>query len=194
MRTVLQKAVEALSAQSEAQLEWLGAERVGPQWRLPVLDGVLLADPGTGGVFRADGGKVHPTWQILTLHYFAIRSRPTEQPPEVTFASFPSARTYAVVYEKRVNRRLCAGVGKNVTLLHSAATAIGARFVPGGELAFDVRVFPRLSIRLIWHAGDEELPPSCTLLVPANSEAFYCTEDIVVLSESFVSRLSGRPF
>jgi hypothetical protein len=197
MRTVLQKAVESLAGQSETQLEWLGAERVGVPWRLPVMDGVFLADRDTGDVYRTDGAKVHPTWQILTLHYLAIRTQLAEHPPEVTFASFPSARTYAVVYEKRVNRRLCAGVGKTAERLRSAAAALGIQpvpGVPGGDLAFDVRMFPRLPLRLIWHAGDDELLPSCTLLLPANCEAFFCTEDIVVLSESFVSRLSGKAF
>jgi hypothetical protein len=194
MRTVLQKAVEALSGQSDAQLEWLGAERVGHQWRLPVMDGVFLADASTGDVACSDGAKVKPTWQILALHYLAVRAQPAEQPPEVTFASFPAARTYAVVYEQRVNRRLCAGVGKNAERLPSAAAAIGAQPVRGGDLAYDVRMFPRLRLRLIWHSGDDELPPSCTVLLPANSEAFFCTEDIVVLSESFVSRLNGKPF
>ena len=193
-RTARQKAVEALSGQSVAQLQWLGADRSGAGWHLPVIDGVLLVDTTTGEVCREGGGTVRPAWRILALHYLALRTRPLARPPEVTFASLPSARVYAGVYENRVNRRLCAQVGRNVQSLRSAAAAIGAREVAGGDVAFEVDILPRIPIRLIWYAGDDEFAPSCTLLLPANIESFFCIEDIVVLSESFVSRLGNRPF
>ena len=193
-RMAHQKAVEALSGQSVAQLQWLGADRSGAGWHLPVIDGVLLVDTTTGAVCREGGGTARPAWQILALHYLALRTRPLARPPEVTFASLPSARVYAGVYENRVNRRLCAHVGNSVQLLRAAAAAIKAREVASGNATFEVDVFPRIPIRLIWYAGDEEFAPSCTLLLPANIESFFCIEDIVVLSESLVSRLGGQPF
>jgi hypothetical protein len=66
--------------------------------------------------------------------------------------------------------------------------------VAAGDAAFDFQVFPRFSMRLIWHAPDEEFPPTATLLLPPNVESYFVAEDIVVLSEGLVSRLSGRPF
>jgi hypothetical protein len=51
-----------------------------------------------------------------------------------------------------------------------------------------------VSLRLIWHAADEEFAASATLLVPANIESYFCSEDVVVLSERLISRLCGRPF
>jgi hypothetical protein len=194
IRSAQQKAVEALRGQTDAQLEWLGADRARDQWRMPVMDGVFLVDTNTGDVCRDDGEPVLPTWRILALHYLAVQLRPTAQPPQITFSGLPSARTYATVYEARVNRRLCAGVGRDTETLVSAAAEVGAQRVDGGDLAFELDVFPRIPLRLIWYAGDEELPPACTLLLPANIESFLCTEDIVVLSESFVSRLGGKSF
>jgi hypothetical protein len=194
LATAHQKAVAALADQAEAQLRWLGADPAGSQWRLPVLAGVFLVETSTGSVCSEDGKKVQPTWQILALHYLAIRARPPDYPPEVTFASLPGGKVYAGVYEQRVNRRLCAGVGKDLHRLQGAAAVLGAHPVEGGDGAFEVMAFPRIPIRLIWYAGDAELAPSCTLLLPRNIDSFLCTEDIVVLSESFVSRLSGKPF
>jgi hypothetical protein len=194
LRTAQQKAVATLAGQSERQIQWLGANRSGPRWALPVLEGVLQVDPATGDVIDKDGRPVRATWQLLVLHYLAVPTRPGPRRPEVTFASLPAARVYASVYEQRVNRRLCAGVGRHAHLLQGAAAAINARAVDGGDVAFEVNVFPRIPIRLIWYAGDQELAPSCTVLLPANIESFLCIEDIVVLSESFVSRLSGKTF
>jgi hypothetical protein len=127
------------------------------------------------------------------LHYLAVRARPSPLPPSVTFASLPSGKAYSVVYENRVNRRLCGTVGQDADRLGSAATTLGADPVDGGDAAFQIRVFPHLLLRVIWYAGDDELSPACTILLPANIESFLCTEDIVVLSEAFVSRLGGRP-
>jgi hypothetical protein len=158
-----------------------------------VLGGAVLVETSRGEVWREDERKVRPTWQILILHYLAIRTRPMARPPEVTFASLPSARAYAGVYENRVNRRLCGRAGRDVRSLQAAAAALAVRKAEGGDVAFEVDMFPRLPLRLIWYAGDEELTPSCTLLLPANIGSFFCTEDIVVLSESFVSRLEGKP-
>jgi hypothetical protein len=53
-------------------------------------------------------------------------------------------------------------------------------------------MFPRICLRLIWHAPDDEFPPSATILLPAAIESFFCTEDIVVLSERLTARLGRR--
>jgi hypothetical protein len=193
-RIAQQKAVESLTSQSSEQLEWLGARRDGLRWRLPVLSEHLLVDVGTGDVLDNRGATVRPGWLVLALHYLDVRERPATQPPEATFASLRSARVYGSVYENRVNRRLCATVGRDRQSLRAAARAIGARECSGGDFAMEVHVFPRIRVRLMWYAGDEELSPSCTLLLAANIESFLCTEDIVVLSESLVSRLCGKSF
>lgn len=191
-RTAHRQAVESLRGQAEPQLRWLGVEGCDPPWRLPVMDRVFLVDPHRGEVWLDDQSPVRPEWQILTLHYLAVRSQPMARSPEITFASLPSARAYASVYENRVNRRLCAAIGHDLRLLQSAAAAMHAQPVDGGDLAFEMRVFPRIPLRLIGYAGDEELTSSCTLLLPANIESFLSTEDIVVLSEAFVSRIAQR--
>jgi hypothetical protein len=157
------------------------------------LDRLLQVDTETGQVTRDDGEPVHPNWMLLSLHYLAVRTQPPILPPTITFASLASGKTYASVYQARVNDRLCARAGRDATSLRSATAAIGARAVEGGDLAFEVQAFPRIPLRLIWYAGDDELAPSCTILLAANIESFLCTEDIVVLSESLVSRLGGRP-
>ena len=90
--------------------------------------------------------------------------------------------------------RLCATAGRDARTLADAANSLAGRPVDAqtGDLAFDFDLFPRLTIRLIWHAPDEEFGPAATLLLPANIEAYFCIEDIVVLSERLVSRLEGR--
>lgn len=185
---------EKLADQTDEQLAWLGAERIGDLWKLPMLNDEFEVDISANSVTGGDGRDVPAPWRIVTIHYLAIKARPERTEPTTTFAHLPAALAYAQVYRHRVLGRLCATAGRDAKTLTAAAAASGGRtaHAPTGDLAFDFDIFPRLPLRLIWHAPDEEFGSSATLLLPANIEAFLCIEDIVVLSESLVSRLQGR--
>jgi len=185
---------DALREQPEEQIAWLGAHAAPGAWLLPVLGDQLCVDPTARRVTTSDFQPIGPAWTILALHYLAIQGRPAALPPQVTFADLPTARSYASVYQGRVIARLCATAGRDIGRLRAAAEGLGATAAEGGDVALDFHPFPRLSLRLIWHAPDDEFPPSASLLLPANIEQYFCSEDIVVLSECLVSRLGGRPF
>lgn len=188
------KALDALAGQTDDQLRWLGAQALGQQWQLPVLNEVFRVDLASGAICTSAAAPVGPAWRILTFHYLAVADRPEPQAPEITFADLPTARSYAAVYDQRTVGRLCATIGQSEETLKRAAESVGGRRTVGGDLAYHFQVFPRVSIRLVWHAPDEEFPPSATLLVPPNIEEYFCSEDVVVLSERLVARLCGKPF
>jgi hypothetical protein len=194
LRRAAELAFDAVCSQTPEQLLWLGAHHADTFWHLPVLNELLTLDLSAGSITTPAGYEAGPVWRILLLHYLAITLRPESLEPEVTFADLPAARTYARVYHQRVIARLCATAGRDEKSLQAAADALGGRIVQGGDTAFDFDIFPRLCVRVIWHAADEEFPPAATLLLPANIESYFCIEDIVVLSECLVSRLGGRPF
>jgi len=190
-------AFKALGRQCDDQLLWLGARSVDDTWQLDVLDDTFVVDLPAERVSTlgdddvgAPGAPGAP-WRILALHYLAITSRPPKQPPETTFVHLPAGQPYARVYEGRVLGRLCATAGRDADTLRVAADSAGGRSVDPlvGDLAFDFDFFAQISVRLIWHAPDDEFGPSATLLLPSNIESYLCPEDIVVLSECLVSRL-----
>ena len=185
---------DSLARQTDEQLTWLGAQKSAGTWRVHVLDEILAVDPPNQQILTSAGNLVGPTWAILVLHYLSLPDRPELRPPEITFADLKESRSYAGVYDGRVVKRLCATAGRDAQTLDAAALEIGGQAAEGGDLAFDFRPFPRLTVRLIWHAPDDEFPPSATLLLPENIEAFFCPEDVVCLSEGLVARLGGRPF
>lgn len=228
LERAVERAFAAVCSQPQEQLLWLGAEHSQDVWRLPVLNETFAVDPSAGRITTSVGREVGPHWGILALHYLAVRSRPGEQAPRITFADLGTARSYAGVYHQRVIARLCATAGRDAETLRAAARGLGGRSAQvgardqgseargrsaaslprspapdlsslgpdgwAGDLAFDFDVFPRVSTRLLWYAADEEFPPSATLLLPDNIESYFCSEDVVVLSERLVSRLGGRPF
>lgn len=194
LQIALERAYSLAAAQEAEKLLWLGAEFRDDVWRLPVLNEVFCVDLQKCRTETSDDSEVGPHWSILALHYLAIGSYPELREPEITFADLSAARSYAGVYQQRVIRRLCGTVGRDVDKLRTAAEGLKGRAVAAGDIAFDFDVFPRFSVRLVWHAPDEEFPPSATVLLPVNAESYFCSEDIVVLSEQLVSRLAGRPF
>ncbi len=187
-------AVEALRRQAPEQISWLGGVPSPAGWELPVLGASLAVDLSSGNVVTSRGETVRPAWQILVLHYLAVSGRPARQPPHVTFADLSAGRGYAEVCRKRTTGRLCATAGKTRASIHAAAVAIGGRRTADEPLTFLFDVFPRLATGLVWHDADEEFPVEATWLLPPNIEMFLATEDIVVLCESCVSRLEGKPF
>ena len=191
LQTARNMAVSALADQTDEQLEWLGAERTDAGWRLPILNGSVTVDLTSGDVRREDGTEAPPALQVIALHYLNVRVRPEKRQPEITFPTLPSARTYAKVQEGRVNGRLCRKIGPDRQSVLLAAAAVGAHEVDGGDAAFEATMFPHISVRVIWYAADEELPPSCTILMPANIESYLVVEDIVVMSEVLVGRLTS---
>jgi len=66
--------------------------------------------------------------------------------------------------------------------------------IEDGDMGYDFNLFPKISLRLLWYAPDEEFPPSATVLLPENILSFFSVEDTVVLSESLIARLSGKNF
>jgi hypothetical protein len=194
LKVATERGFEALARQEPDQFLWLGAEPTDDGWRVPVLDDTLIVDTSARRVTTSAGVDVGPAWRILVLHYLAIGSQPEPMPPEITFADLATARSYAGVYHGRVIARLCGTAGRDAARLSAAAESLGGKPADGGDAAFAFHVFPRISLRLVWHAPDDEFPPSATLLLPANIESYLCSEDIVVLSECLVARLGGRPF
>lgn len=185
---------ETLAEQPDEQLAWLGAERSGDSWQVAVLNDTFTLDVPDQRIVTSAGNLVGPAWTILVLHYLSVGDRPEMQPPAITFADLPESRSYAGVYDGRVVKRLCATAGRDAKALQAAAEALGGQPTDEGDLSFDFTPFPRLTIRLIWHAPDDEFPSSATLLLPENIEGYFCAEDVVVLSEGLVACLGGRPF
>jgi len=161
---------------------------------VPVLDDVLVVDFSDGRVCTAAGDEVNRFWRVLTLHYLGVTGRPDVVAPSVGFADLAIGRSYAPVYRGRVISRLCYTAGRDESTLREAAERLGGEPAALGDVAFDFQMFPRVALRLVWYAGDDELRPSATMLLPANIEAFFNVEDIVVLSEGLVARLGGKSF
>jgi hypothetical protein len=191
------RSLEALRTRDAGTLIALGAVSVGDRrYELPVLEWRYRIDLVTGTVTHAnDGaaGDVPMVWRILVLHYLASRRPDSVMTRWVSYAEFQDVRGYEKVFRGRVMGRLCATAGRSREAFTAAGQRLRGQPFPEGDAGFRFQVFPRLAVAIAWFSGDDELPPSVSFLLPDNALDFLPLEDLVVLSESVVSRLQGRP-
>lgn len=195
----LRRALDFVRRRPMECLAALGARNIQPSLlELPVLEGIFQINLETGeaalldehGVAREE--RLRKEWIILALHYLSADSPWLPCASWWSFGDLPQARGYESVYGARVIGRLCATAGQKRDQLAAAAERLGARRVPLRDEGFSFQVFPRVEIRIFWYPGDDELGPGVSFLYPDNVLCFLSVEDIVVVSERLVGRLSKR--
>ncbi len=142
---------------------------------------VLLPD-------RRPAGSV---WQILALDY--LSAEPPRPPARfVSFADLPEGRGYQRAFDGRVTARLSRGVGSNVEAFVEAAERCGGSRGSESPMSYLFRFFPRFELQVMRHEGDEDFPPSCTVLFPDNALEMLSAECVVVAAEKLVASLEGK--
>jgi hypothetical protein len=165
----------------------------GRAFRVPFLNRVFrLSYPDFEFRDVVDSGKEVPIQeQILILHY--LQADLTEQPlgDWIAYREIPGAAFYYSAFLRRAVEPLKRSFGQNVADLRGAATRLNGVSVEFGDAAFDFRVFPKVPVRLILHAGDDEFPAEATILFDRSIERMLSPEDIAWLAGMVVYRLIG---
>ena len=194
-QVALAEAWKGLRARPAAELSQLAAQPLaGGRWALPVLKARFELDLERGTVEVAGVGAASAWWSILALHYLLAPVPVAPARRWISFEEMPDGRGYSVPYRGRVGGLFCGTVGRTREELLAAAAALGAEVVADGDAAVQLQVFPLLPLRIVWYAGDDELPPGATFLYGDNVGAILAVEDIVVMAERVVSRLRGKPW
>jgi hypothetical protein len=138
-----------------------------------------------------DGEEVSVVWQILALNYLAAE-RPAPPSGFRSFADFAEGRGYESAFQGRVNARLAATAGREREGFARAARRLGADPGEAEPMRCIFRFFPLLEFEVVRYEGDEDLPPSCSVLLPDNLTALVSMEDGIVAAEQLVAALQGR--
>ncbi len=165
----------------------------GKALRIPFLDRVFrLGYPDFQFQDLTTPGKEVPIQeQILILHYL-LAGRPEHSPGDwVAYREIPGAAFYYAAFLKRAVEPLKKAFGRNIAGLKHAAARLDGVAVEFGDAGFDFRVFPKVPVRLILHAGDDEFPAEATILFDRSIERMLSPEDIAWLAGMVVYRLIG---
>lgn len=127
-----------------------------------------------GHLFRREGDVWLPAdshGEVLTLYDYLCDARPGRAPARdpVSMSSLGG----------HVHRGLASACGPLERAIDAdpgafrrACLALGGREAPGGDISFDLELFPDLPLRLrFWH-GDEDFPPQLDLLWDRNTLLF----------------------
>jgi len=190
---VLKQSFEGARTREQSAFLSLGAaDSGGGNLELPMFNEKILVNMAEGRIWRLDDAPVSVAWKILTVHYLQASLPVPVQKGWTSYSEIPDVRGYLGVYRKRVIDRLCATAGRERATFVGASQALGGKRVneKWGDEGFLYRVFPFLPVGIAWYAGDDELPPGASFLYPDNVGSILCAEDMVVLAESVVGRLT----
>jgi hypothetical protein len=129
--------------------------------------------------------------QILILHYLRARSAAAVPGDWVAYREIPGAAFYFGAFAKRAIDPLKKAFGRNIAGFVAAAGRLMGRPVAPGDAGFEFRVFPKVPLRLILYAGDEEFAPEANILFGRSIGGMLSPEDIAWLAGMVVYRLIG---
>ena len=127
--------------------------------------------------------------QILILHYMLATAPPPLTGNWVSYREIPGASFYYSAFVKRAVDPLKNILGQNVEGLLRAGNLLDGRQIDIGDLGYEFRLLPNVPVRLIFWAGDDEFPPSASLLFDENIGKILSAEDIAWLAGMLVYRL-----
>lgn len=133
-----------------------------------------------------------PIWDaILILHYLGSEGPVPPRGEPIAFADVRDGRFYDPAFQGRCRIPLERKFGGTPEKLLVAATRLGGRPWDRGDVSVVVPAFPRVDVHLVLYRGDDEFPPSATVLFSSDVASFLSAEDVAVLGGATVSRL-GR--
>ena len=133
-----------------------------------------------------------PIWDaILMLHYLASEGPIAPDLEPIAFGDLREGKFYDPAFQGRCRVPLERKFGPAPEKLLAAAEKLGGRAWNRGDVSVVIPAFPRVDVYLVLYRGDDEFPPSATVLFSSNVAAFLSAEDIAVLGGAVVGRL-GR--
>lgn len=142
------------------------------------------------GTVESEGLEAVPIVdRILILHYLLNATGVPLSGREISFKEVPGGLIYLRPYEERVIRPLVRWFGADPSSLVVAAAGLGGVQGSRGDACVTIPVFPMLPLTFILWRGDEELPPSGSVLYDSTASFYLPTEDLVVVALQTLLRL-----
>jgi len=145
-----------------------------------------------GGIvdFCDDKAELETTEKILTLHYLT-HARPAPLSGRlISFKEIPGGGAiYYPTFKKRTIDPLVRTFSGDPGGLYEAAGYIGGARESLGDVSVVVNIFPLVPVTYVIWKGDEEIPPSGTVLFDSSVPGFLPVEDIVVAAANGTHRL-----
>jgi hypothetical protein len=127
--------------------------------------------------------------QILVLHYLLADPSAAFSDDWVAYREIPGAAFYFGAFVKRAVDPLKNTFGQDLARFRNAAGRLRGVAVDLGDAGFEFTVLPKVPLRLILHAGDEEFAPEANILFRRSIGGIFSPEDAAWLAGMLVYRL-----
>ncbi len=138
----------------------------------------LVSLPDIEVSFQQTGGEVPLKDGILILHYLVSAKGTPATNRFVTFRELPGCASYYPVFNQLAIKPILDRFAREPELLVDAAASLGGIRASYGDASVTVNAFSRVPVTIVMRRGDEEFPPSCTVIFDANVSDYLPTEDI----------------
>ncbi len=149
----------------------------------------LVSFPDVEVSYQGTGGEVPLKDRIIILHYLVSAKGTPPTNRFVTFRDLPGCASYFPVFNQLVVNPILEGFAREPQLLVDAAASLGGLRASYGDASVTVSAFSRVPMTIVIRTGDEEFPPSCTVMFDANVSDYLPTEDIRDVSATITRKL-----
>jgi len=128
---------------------------------------------------------------ILILHYLGSDAPVPPRGEPIAFQDMLEGKFYDPAFQGRCRVPLERKFGAAPEKLIPSAEKLGGCAWERGDVSVVVPAFPRVDVHLVLYRGDDEFPPSATVLFSSTVASFLSAEDVAVLGGAVVGRM-GR--
>lgn len=179
--------VESLCRRSGARYQEIGAKKV---IIIEYLNqSYLISLPDIDISLRDSKAAVPTRERVLMLHYLISAKGTPLSNRMITYKELPEGANYFPTFAQRAVKPLVAHFGEEPQQLIAVAEKLGGSGADYGDAAATINAFPRVPITLVLWRGNEEFPPSGSIIFDSTISDYLSAEDINVLCESIVWRL-----
>ena len=189
---VARRNFSAARAESMADNSGCLLDRENSRFTVPFLGQTYLLTYPDGLVTRQDTGEEVPlTTAILLLHYLSWSTGAALADSWISFKQLQSGSIYIDPFNKRAVLPFVKSFGARPHEFARAAELLGGQKADHGHMSYRLPALPRVPLLYILWKGDEEFPPSGTILFDRHANAYLHTEDYAILSGMTVGALAN---
>jgi len=134
-------------------------------------------------------GEITAMDKTLIVHYLTLAKGTPLTDRLITYKQVPGGAPYFARFSQLVVQPLLSQFGEKPEILIPAAEKLGGKKVNRGDAAITIKAFSRVPVTIVLQRGDEEFPPTASVLFDSTIPDYLPSEDIRILCEIIISKL-----
>lgn len=147
--------------------------------------------PG-GKVLTADGSPAPLYFSIIILHYLITADGSPLAGQWVSYRHLPGGDIYIEPFRRRAIEPFLKTFGDRPEDFTTAAAALGGYSGSGNGISMVIPVMSRVLLNFVLWPGDEELPPSASILFDSRASSYLPTEDYAHLPAVITGEMKAQ--